>query len=349
VRLVLSCNAGGDIRLQSLRDKVHSKVISAPKGAVLVCSPVFQDLRKRIKKRYRPGYGYISGRNVFGKVARTTIREAGSIIDRAPTRRVLFLTGTLPGSTESAFKSLAAHSGWVVAVLSQWLRDAGCGPKFFGVWELQKRRALHLHLCVELSSESLAAKIKSLWRKRWITLLMGVMRRSKTNVFQKNQYLSWLPFGPVVRTDAQYVEKSVSRYLSKYLSKGSRLKMQAACYPPSRWWFCSRNLRLLLGTCRLRTEVKELPSHLAREIFQALRTELGVQTSKVFDYQPRFDWLSQASVALLSPIHASMLYTLLSSNLSILGRSKRAGCEDYLPRIVQLARLFGPSSVTSYG
>lgn len=214
---------------------------------------------------------------IFTRRARHKILEAGQIVENlCPTadRKVAAvnaraITLTLPGGTPEAIRALAAWSSWLLNNLMQEIRDTEKPIYYFGVWELQKRGALHYHLCIaanpnEFSMEQLG-ELGDRIIKRWWELLkvMGTTRRvsrggKKGNLpgidmFKRSDEVMARSKGPDTwrdrpdqwRADNQPILKSVAGYFSKYASKnvdsGNQSKTQKA-YSPSRWWSVSKSI-----------------------------------------------------------------------------------------------------------
>lgn len=78
---------------------------------------------------------------------RKLLRAGGALgrFDPEPSNCVFF-TGTLPGGTEDAFRTIAERSAQIVQRAKVWIynRYKECSYSFY-CWELQKRGALHLH------------------------------------------------------------------------------------------------------------------------------------------------------------------------------------------------------------
>jgi len=210
--------------------------------------PLSLDLNSKLE-RSSAGYGLISSRPTsFGLNAkRQLIRSGGALETEASPQECLFLTGTLPGSTEDAFKAIAAYSGYIVNSLKAWIAKRVTQKLDFYCWELQKRGALHLHYCCHIPCESDRLYILGEFRNWWIQVLSRVGDRSNCDLFRKNSKLTWLSNLSKVRAVAEVCRKSPARYLSKYLSKSARRpRGRARAFSPSRWWGTSRPLKKLL-------------------------------------------------------------------------------------------------------
>lgn len=340
MRLRLTVNAAGDLRCVALRDAKRKRLYLEAPGASLVCSSQLQEMTTEVNKSARVGFGRISNKSTFGRVAKRTVREAGAICDRHPRKRVSFLTGTLPGSTRDAYGALAAWSGWVVQTIRQWLQDSCNHPIFFGVWEYQKRGALHVHLCVATETDSEARKIRERWKERWIRILDGVMQRSGVDVYQREQGNSWFYQKWLTRTDAQGVEKSVGSYLGKYLSKGSQSNMKQALARPSRWWFCSNGLRESIRNARCCVELRQVSALYARELIHRISSILRVSQERTYTYASPVDPVVSGIICLTNPIHASLLFDSFREALRCLGTFESNPQPDSKVTVFMLARLF---------
>lgn len=340
MRITLECNSAGDIRLRMLRDTKDASKISAPNGAALVCSSELRELTTKSHKELKTGYGGLSRGTTFGRAARRLVREAGAVLDSHPKENLIFLTGTLPGSTPEALEALARWSGWVAAGVQNWIRDFAPGSLAFGVWEYQRRGALHLHLCVATQSRAQAALLKRRWKERWIKFLLAVTRRSNTDVFQRDGNHSWLKTPWVTRTDAQSVEKSVGCYLAKYLSKGSTAAMKSALYPPSRWWFCSSALREKISEARLTASICKLPALLAQDIFDRVAGALCSDIPRAYFYQSPCDAVVKGLICLGKPIQSSLIYDIILLNFRCLESGIKTRFGDRAAKIGDVLNCF---------
>lgn len=317
MRLQLACNAAGDIRVRCLRDVKERRAVPAVSDALLVCSDLFQEMTTPVKNLVRKGFGCISDRNNFTRYAKGLVREVGALLDTGPLRNLVFLTGTLPGSTDEAQAALAAWSGWVVQTVCQWLRDTVETPQFFGVWEYQKRGALHVHLCCRVQSEQEAAKLKQLWKGRWLKVLDGVGHRSGVDMYARRDGGTWADTKWVTKTDAQTVEKSVARYLGKYLSKGSTAKRAQCEYPPSAWYFCPRSLRSSARESRRVLTVERLNLETVCDVFERVGSFVAMSCQRLCSYVSRYDFTVKGLIALGQPVQARLLFEALSGVLRV--------------------------------
>lgn len=339
MRLKISINAAGDMRLQTLADKPDIRDFKGCESTPLVCSAQVQELTRSNPSAERSGFGKLATRAGFSKVARRLIREAGGIVDTQAKSRVIFLTGTLPGSTREAVSALAAWSGWAVQTVKQWVRDFAPGSLYFGVWEYQRRGALHLHLCIAAPTTVAARQLKQRWKNRWLRILDAISRRSKVDLYGRENGDTWATRKWVTRTDAQSVEKSVAKYLSKYLSKGSAATRSGCAIPPSSWYFLSKSLRLEIARCRKTLELCRLSSSASLRLFERLAGVVAEQESLAFLYRSPADYLQKGLIALLKPLEASMLFERITELLLPLLHESGSLCvipKVYIPDVCTL-------------
>lgn len=323
MRLTLQLNSAGDLRVRMLRDSQAKRVYAEAPGDLLVCSSKVQVLDKGDPKRVPSGFGKVSTRHILTRYAKQSIREAGAILDTGPRSTTLFLTGTLPGSTPDALAALSAWSGWCVQMITQWFRDTTTGASWFGVWEYQRRGALHIHIAVQLVSQSDARFVRTQWKRRWIALLTSIASKTGIDIFGRIGGGSWANTPWMTRTDAQVVEKSVGCYLSKYLSKGSS-KTRAQCWtPPSAWWFCQRTLRKRISEARRLLSLTQLSPHLCQDLYQRVSAQVAGRALSAFHYVSPYDAMVKGLIGLFKPIHASAVFNELTGALRCLAGASR--------------------------
>lgn len=234
----------------------------------------------------------------FTKRARDTIQEACCTLDRIYTRNNLrFVTLTLPGSRHEAMDVLSRHSGWFVNRLKQvfrnWAKYHAQAHECF-VWELQKRGALHLHwvLGCDEDVDKLAFRLKD----KWYDLLKEVGETENIDMFAKKGFGTSHKDNPDNwQWKIEKIEKSISRYLSKYTSKGfnqntDKTKSYASFqqnYCPSRWWGMSRNLLKEIQKYRLELKFETLSTD---ECDLFLDRLVSILPKDVISHFYSFDW-----------------------------------------------------------
>lgn len=338
--LAILCNAAGDFRLRVQREKKKTQQPLLPAASTLVCSSEVQELTTSGVKRERKGFGILPNSSGIGRSARTRIREVGAVLDEGRLSRTVFLTGTLPGSTGESLRAIAEQSAWIVQTCTQWIRDTAHGALYFGVWELQKRGALHIHLCVQVETDAEVRALLARWKSRWIAVLGAVGERSGVDCFARAGGTTWAAHKSITRTDAQIVEKSVARYLAKYLSKGACSKLPYATYSPTRWWFCSKLLREKSTARRLNCTVGALSPATAGDLFQRIGSAIAERTAKVFPCFSPVDFTYKGLIALLAPLEASMLFDEIRAALRTLQQGIRKYVPEAVPDIQEVAAWF---------
>ena len=195
----------------------------------------------------KPGWGILPKARRFSRYAKRVLMRAGGVFrrDGLSPKNCLFLTGTIPGSTEAAFETVARYSAFLVHGLKAWINKHIPSKFDFYVWEHQKRGALHLHYCV-YTPDAVARKfVCENFPKQWINLLKRVSVKAGEDIFDTGRGYSWLPREAEKHQYAQTVEKDVSAYLAKYCSKNAGAKRDGEStkfYSPSRWYGVSRPL-----------------------------------------------------------------------------------------------------------
>lgn len=176
--------------------------------------------------------------------ARHKILHLGGLFDHADKDRQLFLTGTLPGSSDASLEAFTGLAPYVSKLVQTYLpRAIGLSAKelrYLWVWELQKRGALHVHIAIELPSVELARELKAAWHGVWVQVLKAASEKADCDLFERRYGGSWAERSDIWKTDAGFVRKSIGRYISKYQGKGSKGEER---YFPPRWYGASSRLR----------------------------------------------------------------------------------------------------------
>lgn len=202
---------------------------------------------EKIRPELRPGYGGKPQLRDFSHYGRRRIVRAGALIGVEEKREcTLFLTGTLPGGTDEALKSISDYSAWIVHELLTVIprlgqvKSADC--KIIWVWEWQKRGALHWHAVCEFPTREAAKAVFLGFKGLWIRVLESVGERVGIDIAARRDagthagdYGTW-------RTRAEWARKNPSRYMAKYVAKGPSPVGLQNKFPPSRWYGISRSL-----------------------------------------------------------------------------------------------------------
>lgn len=229
------------------------------------------------RKHFRtPGWGLEPNPTVFGRSARHRILECGSAFDEVlrRTHQGNFITLTLPGSSRAAVDNISRFSGYLLNIVLQSVRNNFTDPYFFGVWELQKRGALHLHLFVAVpedeSSEDSLDKIRASWYNA-----LEELSNDRGVDFFSHRLGDFCTIKRFWQSDIQPVEKSPAAYFAKYVSKeanapiGRRAESGNKVRYPSRWWCCSRNFKRLTDSMRLEVCMDAMSEDVCNDLFDA--------------------------------------------------------------------------------
>lgn len=340
MRLKLASDYGGDIRMSLLPDLKKTSEVQVPRRRSLVHRAEVQDCIYGAQNADPVGFGSLSLSRKFTKLAKRRLKEYGSAIDQGSLENCIFLTGTLPGSTVAAKKALASWSSWLTSRLAQWFRDRYPEATFFGVWEYQKRGALHLHVCVRVLDKRDARDLKSVWKTRWIRLLDGVSRRTGIDLFEREQGDSWQRARWVVKTDAQTVERSVARYLAKYCSKTADKRRRAAAFPPGSWWFASASLREFCKQQRIEVTVSSLSLNDGHKLFASVGAELVAIASVSYPVFNAWDQRQAGLICLMPSAVAGVAVRAIRELLAILTPEISRKGNKRLATVAQAAAIF---------
>jgi hypothetical protein len=162
------------------------------------------------------------------------------------------VTLTIPGSTKEALATVAEHSPEMLDAFFQRVRwhFRQHSKKTFieeityaGVWELQKRGALHVHVAIGLNDAEMFEQLLKHHRRWWCQILETYTNKTGVDLFARADGGTWRSRWRKVQTDCQKIRKSCKRYMSKYISKGVTAGEKLEGSAPRRWWFMSKNLK----------------------------------------------------------------------------------------------------------
>lgn len=239
-----------------------------------------------------PGYGGAPHPVAFGSNARRSLLRAGGALEKhgIPQEWLLFLTGTLPGSSEGAVAALQNWSSYAVNLLKAKLAKMGCRHTYsLYCWELQQRGALHIHYCLAVEDEGLRERVLAGWKKLWEQVLDAVGKRAGVDMWDRGNGGTWKEQKEVLQAPAQQVYKSVGSYLSKYLSKSSNPTYSKVFgdhryLGPVRWWGVSRPLMELVRLYSDRVEIEAVSPWKVKRIRQEIELILRGMDAKVATY-----------------------------------------------------------------
>jgi len=217
---------------------------------------------------------------------RQILRAGGALERRAPHKECLFLTVTLPGSTTEAMGAIARYSGMAVKLLHDWIGNHISSKLSLYTWELQKRGALHLHYVVHCPDSSRGEWLIAHLREEWCRILDAISTKSGVDLYATTKGFSWQEQKGVVRVDAQWCEKSVAAYLSKYVSKASKTNRTLTnnSYYPSRWYGVSRPLLALLRAMTQTVSIDSITSSKAWAMYEDCLSSLQSWSIRCYEY-----------------------------------------------------------------
>ena len=239
-------------------------------------------------ERADAGFGRLPDKApAFGLNAkRNLIRRGAAMEGTAPPEECLFLTGTLPGSTEDSFRSIAEWSSYIVHRLKSWIGNYAAQKLDFYCWEYQKRGALHLHYCVWLPDSASRDHIHRGFHGWWVEILHKVGEKSGCDMFRKDSTKTHLGDTSKVRAVAEICRKSPARYLAKYLSKSATpLRGAARSFSPARWWGTSRPLKSLCDSLTQTIEIIEGGYHRIRVLWEQIHHACTSSDSVTYGYR----------------------------------------------------------------
>lgn len=218
--------------------------------------------------------------------ARRKLLRAGGALSRFDPLpgNCIFLTGTLPGGTPAACRTMAKYSAEIVNRLKSWVTKRYSSQQFsFYCWELQKRGALHLHYLLYCPVPEIRKGVIESFKKFWTGLMLSISEKSCVDMFARKEGGTHRENLSVVQAYAQECYKSVSAYMAKYVGKQAG-KGDTANFP-STWSGVSRPLTALIR--EYSEEVKFVtPSYTkARNIYTTSAEELTDTQAVTYAYK----------------------------------------------------------------
>lgn len=238
----------------------------------IICE--LQDGARAVHTGSRYNYGKPVKPTAFTRGARHRLLEAGSVFDRrySETHNGVFVTLTLPGSTDKAYDAVSRWSGFLANRTLQSLRDCGFVSFWFYCWELQKRGALHMHLFFAVPKSRQWDDCVPAIRNAWYSALSSIGETEGICLYQhaNGDFCTASAFW---QCDAQLVGKSPAAYISKYVGKeanapGHASEKDRECYryAPHRWWGMSREAKKATDAERFDVAIEAVTEEEANEI-----------------------------------------------------------------------------------
>jgi hypothetical protein len=248
----------------------------------------------------RVGFGAEPRRQAFTKLGKERIQDAGAILDAAYGLGSVFVTGTIPASGPEADKTVAAWSAYIVQRIKQLLVDNFDGLEFIWVWERHESGQLHFHGAAAGNGPSNAKAFGESWHRIWCQAIEGVAIQCGYDLGNYSVDKSLVANRGTVRTDAQFVRKSIGSYLAKYLSKTAGTVGGADAYCPSSWWGMSNSLRQKIKDATTLSVSSVLPYVVARRMFESLVYQVREYAEKIFRWRNKYAPLDRTCVAWLA-------------------------------------------------
>jgi len=205
--------------------------------------------------KLKPGYGIPGAGNGLTNYGRRQLLRAGAVLDELAVLpgNVLFATLTLPGSTYEAKKAMAAWSGYATHLVRMWFNKRAKEGLDMHVWEFQKRGALHLHYATCVTDDNARKWLIDNWKAQATRVIDAIGKKAGVDMWRKNANYTHADNKEVLQTDIQECNKSIARYLAKYVAKSKEQYKEnhwKEC-KPSRYYGVSRKL---LAELKARTE-----------------------------------------------------------------------------------------------
>lgn len=245
--------ADGSISFRLLRVE-KERPAPAPAPADSEDDTATLDIIKKSQRapRSSPGWGMKNRAKKFTNRSGQKIREVGAMMDKScehSTEQCGVTTLTLPANYSEAFDVIARYSGYIINRLFQIIRrSTPIDPKWFFVWEFQKRGALHLHIAHFSFDPADSQMVGSQLIEKWHEILCDVSEKSQCCLFTSKEK-DRCTLRQFHQHHTQPMYKSCGAYFSKYASKSEGSKgcgyvaKFSEKYPPSRFWGSSKPLK----------------------------------------------------------------------------------------------------------
>jgi len=245
---------------------------------------------KSVRIGMAPGYGGRPKGTEFSRRGRRLMVRAGALLGSGGYgSNNLFLTGTLPGSTDEAMSSLAEWSSWTVHELLTRLPRLAQVPasecRWIWCWEYQSRGALHWHCVLKLPDYQSRDRVIQGFTSVWNSVLIGVSKKSGVDIFARAAGGTWKDEPQAWISSAEILRKRADRYLAKYLSKQAG-KDASKFFPPTRWYGLNRALHneYKASVIRYETHTNNDVRHETTELDVGIIESLRATASSFFSY-----------------------------------------------------------------
>lgn len=303
----------------------------AAKSEAAGCGALVYSRKVRECPAVRAGFGRLARVTAFGRAAKRGIKNAVGALESKFGRKVVFATVTLPGSTAEARLAVAQWSAKAIELLTHWIRYTAPGAMYCYVWEHQKSGALHLHAAIAHQDVLMLRRLERSFKDYCYRLFTKLSELSGVDLFARSDGGSWSGLPEVIRSNCVPVRKSVKRYMAKYLAKQAAVE-QVHC--PSRYWGCSRELRVLVN-CLRRSSHRAISNWgLLGGILAVARAITDRSKCKRYEYSPPFSPTSRTLLIYPDEPDICAVYTSL---VSLIHDSNEDFTELYQLRVAVVA------------
>jgi hypothetical protein len=275
--------------LETKRDREERKLQEhlGKRAVALDYSAEFQDGARTLC-----GWGKLAARHAFTRYAAETIQEVLWVAKQKYDNQGVFLTGTVPAVTVQATRVMMEWSSWIMNRVKQLFRDHVNGEAtVVSVWEMTQAGRPHVHIALISNKHESLLKTLVNWHDWWFGILRDLTVMTGVNLFSRSLYssgekslMSWYPFSESTQADAQIISKDVSRYLSKYVSKGARSESTSTIYHPASWWGVDRETRREARRERVRLSIGGYPLELIQSAYARAKTMLRDCSDAIFAF-----------------------------------------------------------------
>ncbi len=210
----------------NIRDKENKFKAKALENGVIIngqrCFLIAKDDSKKVKVSTKKDRTKLPrAKNYTKKNAIKVRRSAVASQKEFGKENSLFITLTVPGSTDAAMMMMAIYSDEIIDNLNKFVK-ARIGEDFknrVGVWERQTRGALHTHTLYFSRNKEGMKRIQQDLKIWWYGYLLTLSEKTGVDMFERSYGGTWKDSPEVLRCEAKPIEYEASYYVSKYMSK----------------------------------------------------------------------------------------------------------------------------------
>ena len=239
----------------------------------------------------RTGYGAAPKPISFGSQTKRNIKNAAGALAKTYNKSILFITLTLPGRTQKAVEAQSSWSAAVVERFAKWLDYHVPGCQWLQVWERHADGVLHQHWCVGHKQRSLLQWVVDNLQQYVQEMYQRISRDTGVDWFAREHGGTWQDSPAVLRNEAEFVQKSVTRYLAKYVAKQSKIESQEHAYKnagPTRWYHSCKALKQAVVNYTLKAGAIIRAPQLALRIWDTAVSVARSAGWTVYTYEVRY-------------------------------------------------------------